>query len=283
MAVISRLAIYPVKSCAGLWLETAEVGRAGLESQGIGDREWMVVTEAGDFVTQRQHPRMARIVPRIEADALVLNAPGMDDLVIALGDFSLRAANLNVQVWNHACAAFDEGAGAAQWLSTYLGTPARLARFDPAHVRTSNRSITGAIEALNRFSDGYPLLVISEASLDHLNDRLQQAGRDRLPMDRFRPNLVIKNVGAHDEDRFAALRTTDDGTQVELRPVKPCPRCPIPSIDQATGERGPDPLDILMQYRGSAHGVLFGQNTVMAHGFGARLRVGQALEEEWNF
>lgn len=279
MAVISGLTLYPVKSCAGLALDEALIGRAGLETQGVGDREWMVVTPAGDFLTQREYPRIACVTPRIAADALVLDAPGMPSLRIALGSFALRSPNLNVRVWNHACAAFDEGDLVAQWLSDYLGARARLARFDPGHVRASNRSKTGEIEALNRFSDGYPLLVISEASLAALNDRLQEAGREALPMNRFRPNIVIRGVEAHDEDRFAALRTGD----AELRPVKPCPRCPIPSIDQHTGDRGDDPLDILARYRGGPDGVLFGQNAVVVRGFGSWLRVGQRLEEEWNF
>ena len=287
MAAISQLAIYPVKSCAGIALTEATIGRAGLESGGVGDREWMVVNHAGDFLTQRQHPRMALIVPLLEAGVLRLSAPGMDDLLVPLGDFSLRVPDLGVRVWNHACAAFDEGTLASQWLSDYLKMPARLARFDASHARLSNRITTGDVEALNRFSDGYPLLILSDASLAYLNRRLKQAGREPLPMDRFRPNIVINGVEAHDEDRLSALRIADAGGNgagdIELRPVKPCPRCPIPSIDQRTGEPGPDPLDILARYRGSADGVLFGQNAVVVRGFGARLRVGQRIDEEWNF
>lgn len=311
MAIISQLTIYPVKSCAGLALTEAVIGLAGLETphgpddaaHSVADREWMIVSAAGDFLTQRQHPRMALMVPSVEAGALRLAAPGMSDLTISLGDFALRAPGLRVRVWDHECAAFDQGDAAREWLSDYLHTPARLARFDPAHARVSHQERTGAVRALNRFSDGYPLLIISEASLLQLNERLQEAGREPLPMNRFRPNIVIKDVEAHDEDRCAALRTQPDaaardsadavaGTEtavptttvaVELRPVKPCPRCPVPSIDQATGTRGPDPLDILAQYRRSAGGIVFGQNAVVVSGFGALLRTGQRLEEEWNF
>ena len=305
MAFISQLTIYPVKSCAGLTLGEAVMGRAGLETPGgkhtVADREWMIVTAAGDFLTQREHPRMALIVPCVEGDpesaaesvpqsaALRLRAPGMPDLAIPLGDFALRAPGLQVRVWDHHCAAFDEGDAAREWLSDYLRTSARLARFDPAHARWSNQGQTGTIKALNRFSDGYPLLMISEASLAQLNERLQETGREPLPMNRFRPNIVVKGVEAHDEDRFAALRSRpeDDAAagapRIELRPVKPCPRCPVPSVDQATGMRGADPLDILAQYRGSADGIVFGQNVIVASGFGALLRAGQRLEEEWNF
>jgi uncharacterized protein YcbX len=280
VAVIASLHVYPVKSCRGIDLDVATLGRAGLESQGVGDREWMVVDTSGNFVTQREAPRMALIVPALEADTLVLRGPGMADLRIALDLPFGRSATLDVQVWNHACRAFDEGAAAAAWLSQCLGRTLRLARFDPAHKRASNREFTGSVEAFNRFSDGYPLLLISRASLADLNGRLREAGRLPLPMNRFRPNIVIDDVGPFDEDRCVSLTSGE----VVLKPVKACPRCPIPSIDQATAQAGPDPLDILGRYRDDARlGVVFGQNTVAAAGIGAMLRVGQGFETEWNF
>ena len=281
MARIAALHLYPVKSCRGIALEVATLGVAGLESAGIGDREWMVVDAgSGRFVTQREAPRMALIEPAIGADALSLAAPGHGAIAIALGGFALRTPDLPVQVWNHACHAFDEGDAAAEWVSDYLGRRVRLARFDPAHRRASNRERTGDIVALNRFSDGYPILAISEASLADLNARLERAGRAALPMNRFRPNIVIGDVEAFDEDRCTAYA----GNAWTLKPVKPCPRCPIPSIDQATAERGPDPLDILARYRDDAAlGVIFGQNAVILRGTGAELRVGETFEAEWNF
>ena len=280
MAVIASLHVYPVKSCRGIDLESATLGRAGLESQGAGDREWMVVEANGRFLTQREAPRMALMAPTLEAGSLVLRAPGMEALHVPLDLPFGRTAGLQVLVWNHACRAFDEGDHAAQWLSQYLERKARLARFDPAHKRASNRERTGAAEALNRFSDGYPILMVSRASLDDLNNRLQENGREPLPMNRFRPNIVIDAVGPFDEDRFVSLAAGE----VVLKPVKPCPRCPIPSIDQDTGIRGPDPLDILARYRDDpALGVIFGQNTIATSGLGATLKVGQRLETEWNF
>lgn len=280
MAVIASLHIYPVKSCRGIDLDAATLGRAGLESRGAGDREWMVVESNGRFLTQREAPRMALIAPALEAAALVLHAPGMAPLHVPLELPFGRAADLAVLVWNHACRAFDEGDGAAQWLTQYLGRNVRLARFDPAHKRASNRERTAGSEALNRFSDGYPMLLVSRASLDDLNNRLQENGRDPLPMNRFRPNIVIDDVGPFDEDRMVSLTAGE----VVLKPVKPCPRCPIPSIDQATGMRGPDPLDILARYRDDpALGVIFGQNTIAANGIGSTLRIGQRFETEWNF
>jgi uncharacterized protein YcbX len=280
MAVIASLHLYPVKSCRGIDVASAVLGRAGLEAGGVGDREWMVVDAGGRFVTQREAPRMALIAPALESGTLVLRAPDLEALHVAVDLPFGRTADLAVQVWNHTCRAFDEGDAAAAWLSRHLGRPSRLARFDPAHKRASNRERTQGVEALNRFSDGYPILMASRASLTDLNERLQEAGREALPMNRFRPNIVLDDVGPFDEDRFVSLASG----AVLLKPVKPCPRCPIPSIDQDTAVRGPDPLDILARYRDDPDfGVVFGQNTIVAAGHGATLRVGQVLDTEWNF
>ena len=298
MPVIDCLHLYPIKSCAGISLSSATLGHAGLEHRGVGDREWMLVdADSGQFLTQRQAPRMALIQPSLEGDtapgaeapgmdsmppdSMAVNAPGQATLRIAIAGAAARTASRPVKLWNHACLAIDEGDEAAAWFSAFLGRALRLVRFDPAHQRASNREWTGEIEALNRFSDGYPILLISRASLADLNDRLAQAGREALPMNRFRPNVVLDGVGPYEEDYLLSLA----GAGVELRPVKPCPRCPIPSVEQSTGIVGPDPLDILAQYRNDERtgGVIFGQNIVAVQGRGAALRVGQALTPEWNF
>jgi len=281
MAILQSLHLYPIKSCAGIALSEARLGHAGLESQGVGDREWMLVEAgSGEFVTQRSTPRMALIVPALAAGALAVRAPGQADLAVPL-PLAGRQPERQVTVWGHACQAFDEGDAAAAWFSAFLGRALRLVRFDPAHRRASSAQWTGETEALNRFSDGFPILLISQASLDDLNARLAQAGRAALPMNRFRPNLVLGGVGPYEEDHLQALRA--DG--LELRPVKPCPRCPVPSIEQSSGEFGPDPLDILAQYRADARtgGVVFGQNVIAVHGQGQTLRAGQVFEPEWNF
>ena len=288
MVIIKSLHLYPVKSCAGISLATATLGRAGLESPGpgaatgIGDREWMVVDAAsGQFLTQRQLPRMALIVPTLGETGIAVTAPGQAALALPLADFSLRQPETTVTVWNHECRAFDEGEEAAGWFSAFLDRAVRLVRFDPAHRRLSNREWTGPVEALNRFSDGYPILMISQGSLDDLNDRLLEAGREILPMNRFRPNIVLGRVDPYAEDHMVTLNA--DG--VSLKPVKPCPRCPMPSIDQSTGQFGPDPVDILAQYRSEQRtgGVVFGQNVVVLEGYGKTLSVGQEMTEEWNF
>src|SRR5690606_26691189 len=171
--------------------------------------------------------------------------------------------------------AFDMGEPAADWITRYLGSAARLVRFDSRHRRASNTSWTGGIEALNRFSDGYPWLVISRGSLDDLNSRLEQP----LPMNRFRPNIVLDGVPAYAEDRIAELIV---GT-VRLRIVKPCTRCAITTTDQSTAERGKEPLRTLLKYRYSSElkGVLFGQNAILIAGAGEKLRTATAVESGW--
>jgi len=282
VAVIDSLHIYPVKGCAGIALQQATLGPAGLQSQGVGDREWMVVEHpGGQFLTQRQIPRLALVTPAIGAGVLHLSAPGQPMLELPLDDIGSRQPTLPVQVWKDECMAFDAGEPAAAWFSGFLGRPVRLARFDPAHQRASSMAWTGGMTALNLFSDGYPILLISQASLDDLNGRLAQAGRAVLPMNRFRPNIVLGGVGPYEEDYLLSLGAPG----LVFKPVKPCPRCPVPSIEQSTGIPGPDPLDILAQYRSDERtgGVIFGQNLIALEGTGLPLQVGLELTAEWNF
>lgn len=283
MPILTELNLYPVKSCAGISLREATITRAGLMSRQIYDREWMVVDGQGHFMTQRDYPRMALIVPRIKADTLELRAPGMLRLEVPLDlPHPDDARVLTVRVWNDTVPAYDCDETTAAWFSNFLGISCRLVRFHVQAKRSANRKWAGDVEAPTLFSDGFPMLVISEASLTDLNDKLAAQGRAMLPMNRFRPNLVIGGTGAFDED-FAAAITIGEA---RLKPVKPCPRCPVPSIDQSTGEFGPDPLDILRTYRVNSRidgGIAFGMNTLLLQGDGQVLRVGQEVEVELSF
>lgn len=278
MPTLASLTLYPVKSCAGIALREAVVTRAGLMSEQIYDREWMVVDAEGNFLTQREHPKMAAIVPQIGLDTLKLRAPGMLRLEIPLGLPDPADERLvTVKVWDDTVQAYDCDEVTATWFSQYLGTPCRLVRFHPHAKRIANTTWTGGVEAPTLFGDGYPMLVISQGSLDDLNARLTSQGRAALPMERFRPNIVIDGVGAYEED-FAASITAGGAT---IKPVKPCPRCRIPSIDQATGEVGPSPLDILQTYRADPKidgGLAFGMNAILLDGENQVLRVGQDAE-----
>jgi uncharacterized protein YcbX len=278
MPTLTELNLYPIKSCGGIALREATLTAAGLMSEHIYDREWMVVNAQGEFLTQREYPKMALITPRIKADTLELRAPGMLRLEIPLGlPEPDQARTLDVRVWDDTVQAYDCDETTATWFSNALGTACRLVRFHSDAKRVANPRWTGGIEAPTLFSDGYPMLVISEASLGDLNDKLTAQGRSALPMNRFRPNIVFNGVEAFEEDHAASFRIGD----AVLKPVKPCPRCPIASTDQATGEVGPDPLDILQTYRANPKvhgGVTFGMNTILLEGEGQVLRVGQEME-----
>ena len=284
-AVISRLYVYPVKSCAGVQVQEALLTETGLEF----DRAWMVVDGKGEFLTQRELPRMALIRPQLRHYDMVLRAPGMLALHIALDQVE---APVRVRVWDDEVPAYDMGAIAAQWFSDFLGTPARLVRFDPEHKRICSPQWTGGIEALNQFSDGYSLLVTSEASLDQLNAKLAAAGAAAVGMERFRPNIVLGNpaeggeLAPHDEDRLDLLQIATEQGTVQLKPVKPCPRCPIPNIDPATAVSSPEVGDMLQTYRQDArvNGALtFGMNAIVLRGTDHLLKVGQAVDASYRF
>jgi len=282
MSTLSQLLLYPIKSCAGVSVQEATLLETGLAAHGVHDREWMLVTESGQFLTQREFPRMALIRPRPDGGNLRVSSPGMGDLLLPLAwhDEPVR----HVQIWDDAVRAADCGDVAAGWFTEALDSRERLrlVRFRQDVVRPTSVKWTGGLPSQTRFADGYPLLLIGQSSLDDLNLRLRAAGRAALPMDRFRPNLVVAGLEAYEEDYTAFLSTG----AAEIRPVKPCARCPIPSIDQATGVPGPDPLDILQTYRVNPKldgGICFGMNCIVSAGAGGVLRVGQELTAELAF
>lgn len=275
---IARLFIYPVKSCAGLSLDEAVLTETGLDL----DRAWMVVDETGEFVSQRELPRMALIQPQLRHSDVVLRAPGMLALHLAIDSVE---EPVRVRVWDDEVSAYDMGQVAAQWFTDFLGRPLRLVRFDPDHRRLSNLQWTGGIEAPNQFSDGYPLLVASEASLEELNRRLAEGGHEAVGIERFRPNIVLSGFAPHDEDRVAELRIGEDGGIV-LKPVKPCPRCPIPDIDPATAESNPVVGDTLRTYRKDERvggAITFGMNAIVLKGLDETLKVGQPVAADISF
>lgn len=278
-ARIERLFIYPVKSCAAVEVREALLTDSGLDL----DRAWMVVDERGEFVTQRELPRLALVRPQLKLSEVVLRAPGMLALHLAID--TVEEA-VRVRLWDEDLPAFDMGDTAAQWFSDFLGRKLRLVRFDPEHRRLSSLKWTGGAEATNQFNDGFPVLVASTASLDLLNGKLQAAGRAPVEMERFRPNIVLAGVEAHDEDRLGQLAIATEGGQALLRPVKPSPRCPIPNVDPATAEVDPIVTDTLQSYRANAllgGAISFGMNAIVVEGDGLVLRVGQAVTADWKF
>ena len=302
---IARLFIYPIKSCAGVELQESVLTETGLDL----DRAWMVVDADGVFVTQRVLPRMALIKPQLKLYEVVLRAPGM--LALHLQIDKVEQAT-QVKVWDDVVSAFDMGDLAAQWISDFLnelpvGTSStnhqkyRLVRFDPAHKRLSKMSWTEGVEAPNQFADGFPLLVISNASIDGLNRRLRASGQAPVTMERFRPNIVLSGVDEHDEDRIGDMTITTANANVDadaeanfdstggtvlLRPVKPCPRCPIPNVDPLTATVSPTVGDTLQTYRQDARvggAISFGMNAIVIDGVDQLLKVGQAVNGSYRF
>lgn len=279
---IARLFVYPVKSCAGIGVQEALLTETGLDL----DRAWMVVDADGMFLTQRSLPRMALVRPQLKSEELVLRAPGMLALHVAIDAVDAPAT---VTVWNDTVPAWDMGAVAAQWFTDFLGQPCRLVRFDPEYRRLSSMKWTGGIEAPNQFADGFPVLVASEASMQELNARLEAGGHAPVGIERFRPNVVLGGVDAHDEDRVDLVRVEgEDGREgeIHLQPVKPCARCPIPDIDPATARSSPEVNDTLRTYRKDKRldgAVTFGMNAIVRQGAGQLLRVGQRIAADLSF
>ncbi len=278
---VASIHVYPVKSCAGIALPHVEMAPTGFDL----DRAWMLTDAAGAFVSQRELARMALVQPTLKSEEMILRAPGMLALHVALDRVEQAR---EVTVWSDRVVAFDMGDLCAQWFSDFLGRPLRLARFDPEVRRLASRQWTGEIEAGTAFQDGFPLLVTSTASLAEVNRRLAAAGEAAVTMARFRPNLVLDGLDAHDEDHLDEIvfegseaderGGQDSGGPVRLKLVKPCARCPIPDVDPATGERGHAVGDVLAQYRADARlggALTFAMNAVVVEGFDSRLAVGQ--------
>jgi uncharacterized protein YcbX len=306
-AQIAALWVFPIKSCAGISVPQAVLTPTGLAH----DRAWMVVDAEGEMVTQRELPRMALIQPELvyEGEALVelvLHASGMAALHVPIkrpmshpGGAEAQT-RVQVQVWDDQVPAFDIGAQASAWLSAFLGDSLgalRLVRFDDTHHRPSSVKWTQGQTSSNQFSDGFPVLVSSVASLQELNTRLLAKGEAAVDMRRFRVNVVLGNaegqadiVLPHDEDRIGqiTIHTPADalGEAVQLLPVKPCPRCPIPNINPDTAQSHHAVSDTLQAYRQDArvNGALtFGMNCLPVAGIGQVLRVGQSVTADWVF
>lgn len=264
MPSVASLHIHPIKSCRGHDVSEVALDRFGL----VGDRRFLVVDERGQMLTQRGLPRLALVEPQVSGGEVTLGAVGTDPVRFCATPRA-DAPRLDVVVWRDTVSAADLGPVASGWLSDFLGRPARLVAMPPEFSRPIRKpSARDGDEAA--FSDAFPLLVISEASLADLNDRLDEP----LPMNRFRPNLVVRDCPAFAEDAWQRIRIGE----VILRAAGPCARCILTTTDQRTLERGKEPLRTLAQYRRSADGdVNFGQNYIHETKMGV-LRAGMPVE-----
>lgn len=259
--VVTGLYVYPVKSCGGIALQRAQVEARGFTH----DRRWLIVDLDGMFVTQREVPRMALIRPTLEPDALVLSAPEMGTQRI---EYDRPGARTGVTIWrNQGVGAVDQGDDIASWLSESLKTRVRLVRFADDAVRQVDQRYAPRPTDQVGFADGYPFMLLSEESLADLNHRLDEP----LPMNRFRPNIVVRGGAAYAEDNWRCLQIGD----VVFEGVKTCARCAITTTDQETAWRSKEPLRTLATYRDSERGVLFGQN--LTHQNDGVVRVGDTV------
>ncbi|MHA3737512.1 MOSC domain-containing protein [Pseudomonas sp. Eth.TT006] len=265
MLRLSALYRYPLKSGKPEILQSIGLDKLGL----AGDRRWMLVDEAsGRFLTQRAEAKMSQLSALWNVQGgLTLSAPEQPSIEIALpgNDAELRG----VTIWRDTLRVPDAGDAAARWVSDFIGKPTRLVQVPLDRARMTQAGI-GKDDDQVAFADGFPLLLIGEASLQDLS---QKVGRP-LEMLRFRPNLVIEGSAAFAEDGWKRIRIGD----VEFRVVKPCSRCILTTIDPQTGERSADrePLATLQKYRAQADGAMFGQNLV--NDSNGQLEVGMAVE-----
>ena len=267
---LSGLNVYPIKSAAGVAVQTAKLTSRGLQH----DRRWMIVDAQGKFITQRQFPRMALMSVAL-ADTLQISAPEMPNLVVP--PVSDRKKRVAVEVWGDACQAVLVGKECDAWLTQFLKTNCRLVYMPDDTKRPAEHGKLGP-STLVSFADAYPYLLISEASLSGLNQRLQEQGAEPVTMSRFRPNLIVSGAREpHAEDTWQQVKIG----KATFDLPKPCARCSIPNVDTRTGLRGKEPTQTLSTYRFWNKGIWFGQNAVQA---GDRLdeasilRVGDRIE-----
>lgn len=261
---ISVLALYryPIKSCKGHALREAITDARGI----VGDRRMMIVDSQGEFITQRDAPRLALIEPVINDDSsMTLRAPNKSSVSFMPSNEGRR---VKARVWRDVCDAIDQGDEVAAWLQDFLSMPARLVRMADDFVRRVDARYARRPSDQTSFADGYPFLLISQASLDDLNARLDSP----IPMNRFRPNIVLSGCNAFAEDDWREIRIGD----ITFNVVKPCARCAVTTIDQDTAIAGREPLRTLAAYRAFGQKVLFGQNLVAANT--GVLRVGDEVE-----
>ncbi len=299
---IEKLIIYPVKSCRGISLSDSIVLDEGLEN----DRRWMIVDPQGVFLTQRECPEMARIVPSLPRNAAgeyelhlqLANAQGQLDQTSPMQrvEPSHESASRKVLLWKFEGQAIDCGHQASKFLSDFLQRPVRLVRFNEFETRQCNKAWTGELTGRTYFSDGYPILVLGQASVIDLAQRMNLKS---LVIERFRPNIVISGLAAYEEDFVHSLLLMDEPDanrsqsavaprpmSVALRLVKPCPRCPIPRVDPWTGSLARfDPAAELATYRyhEAVDGAVLGMNSMAYEGQGQKIAVGQRFEAIYDF
>lgn len=262
-ARVSRLFVYPLKSAGGIVLDRAELDALGVRH----DRRWMLLDGSGRFISQRRHPRMALLRPRLEADRVIVEADGLELLVLPRPAIP-GGAPTTIDLWGRSARALDCGAPAAEWFSAWLGESVRLVYMPPELARAVDPGFAVGRGDRVALVDGYPLHMLTASAIDLLNRRLATP----LDVRRFRPNIVVEGAPPHAEDGWRVIRIGG----IVLHVVKPCARCTVTTTDQDTAAQGREPLRALATYRRWEGAVHFGQNLI--HEGPGELRVGSAVE-----
>jgi uncharacterized protein YcbX len=253
---VTEINLYPVKSMRGTSVQDALVCSDGLEN----DRCWMLVDGEGNKITQRECPRLALLLPRIERGSIRVQVPGSSDIVVPLGGGGFTNELLTVDLWGHAHTGVVAAEAINRAFSDATGVSCRLLCL--AHDDSEANRVP--------FHDDAPLLVISQLSLDELNRRLPTP----VPMNRFRPSVVLAGSDPFEEDDWQRIAIGE----TEFTAVKQCVRCAITTVDQAEGVfRGPEPLKTLATFRRLEQNVAFGAY-FRPQTAGASIRVGDQLE-----
>ncbi|MDD2759767.1 MAG: MOSC domain-containing protein [Methylomonas sp.] len=261
MPLLSQIYIYPIKSLAGIGVESWPVDVNGLRY----DRKWMLVDDQQQFLSQRRLPKMALLKPSITEDGLSVSAPGQDDLKLPLQ--STDGSDIEVRIWHDLCLAMTVSDLADDWFSRFLGTRCRLV-YHPDNRRRQIDQRYARPTDQTAFSDGFPFLIVSENSVNALNAALTQ----KVGVNRFRPNLVVSECEAYAEDAWRRIGING----IEFRLPKPCSRCAVPGIDPETAQSDKEPLATLSRLHNWEKQVYFGQNAL--HDQGGELAVGNRVD-----
>lgn len=264
---LSELNIYPIKSLGGISLQEAEIEEKGLKY----DRRWMLIDEEGTFITQRKYFDLALLQVSIAHDQLTITHKKNPDQQISFLLEENTGKKITVSIWDDRVTGVEVSTAVNDWFSDFMKMNVRLVQMPVKERRLVDPRYAKNNEVVS-FADGYPCLLISQASLDGLNEKLAEP----LPMNRFRPNLVFTGGTPHIEDTFGSFYLGE----TLFSAVKPCARCVLTTIDQQTGNKGPEPLKALAGYRLINKKILFGQNLV--HKGSGTIRIGDQLRiQDW--
>jgi uncharacterized protein YcbX len=268
--VLKQIFIYPVKSLAGISSSSAKITPLGLEY----DRRWMIIDNQGRFITQRLYPQLSLIGIAIESGDIVLTSPDGSSIRLPLSIDN--GPIVSTRVWRDTVEACVMAQAQNEWISQYLDRECRFVYMPDKSIRSVDQEYARSENDRVSFADGYPFLLISQASLDDLNQRLQAKNEAPVPILRFRPNLLVQGCEAYAEDNWQSFRIGDN----LFHGVKPCSRCIMTTVDPATGKKGREPLDTLMQYRKRGNQAYFGQNVLLDLDFASSfiLRTGEQVQ-----